>query len=53
LGAVSLALEIDAPTALDVMRAAAYGQDRPVDDVAADLLAGRLTAEDLRRVTSG
>jgi hypothetical protein len=53
MGAVSLALEVDAPTALDVMRAAAYGQDRPVDDVAADLLAGRLTAEDLRRVTSG
>jgi hypothetical protein len=53
MGAVMLALEVDAPTALDVLRAAAYGQDRPVDDVAADLLAGRLAPEQLRRAHAG
>jgi hypothetical protein len=49
MGTIALALEVDAPTALDVLRAAAYGRDRPVDDVAADVLAGTLAAEDLRR----
>jgi hypothetical protein len=49
MGAVGLALEVDVRTALDLMRAAAYGRDRPVDDVAADLLAGRLAPGDLRR----
>jgi hypothetical protein len=34
------------------MRAAAYGEDRPVDDVAADLVAGRLAPLDLRRTAS-
>ena len=52
MGVVGLALEVDAPTALDVLRSVAYGKDRPVDDVAADLLAGRLTADDLRRETA-
>ncbi len=52
MGAVGLALEVDARTALDLLRAAAYGRDRPVDDVAADLLAGRLAPGDLRRAAS-
>jgi hypothetical protein len=52
MGVVGLALEVEAPTALDLMRAAAYGQDRPVDDVAADLLAGRIAPSDLRRAAS-
>ena len=52
MGVLGLALEVEAPTALDLMRAAAYGQDRPVDDVAADLLAGRIAASDLRRAAS-
>jgi hypothetical protein len=52
MGVVALALEVDAPTALDIMRAAAYGEDRPVDDVAADLVAGRLAPLDLRRTAS-
>jgi hypothetical protein len=49
MGLVSLAMEVDAPTALDLLRAGAYGEDRPVDDVAADLVEGRLAPEDLRR----
>jgi hypothetical protein len=31
------------------MRASAYGEERPVEDVAADLVAGRLAAPDLPR----
>jgi hypothetical protein len=49
VGDVCLALDVDAPTALDLMRACAYGTDRPVDDVAADVVAGTLSAADLRR----
>jgi hypothetical protein len=52
MGVIALALEVEAPTALDLMRAAAYGQDRPVDDVAADVLAGRLAVADLQRAAS-
>lgn len=49
VGLVGLALDVDGPTALDLMRACAYGAERPVDDVAADLVAGRLTTADLQR----
>ncbi len=37
-------LEVGAVAALDLMRGAAYGAGRTVDDVAEDVLAGRLTA---------
>lgn len=47
MGKVSVDLEIGAPAALDLMRAAAYGRSGTVDDVAADLLAGTLHATDL------
>jgi hypothetical protein len=49
VGLVGFALGIDGPTALDLMRASAYGAERPVEDVAADLVAGRLAATDLPR----
>jgi hypothetical protein len=42
MGRVGVDLELDAPGALDLMRAYAYGRGRGVDDVAADLLADRL-----------
>lgn len=47
MGQLCLALETDSPTALDVLRAAAYSSGRSVDDLAHDLLRGRLKAEDL------
>jgi hypothetical protein len=47
MGKLSVDLEIDTAAALALMRARAYGTDRSVDDVAADLLAGRLRAADL------
>jgi hypothetical protein len=50
VGLVGLTLDVDAPTALGLMRAAAYGSERPVDDVAADLVTLRLTPGDLTRV---
>jgi hypothetical protein len=50
VGLVGLALDVDAPTSLDLMRACAYAADRTVDD-AADLLEGRLAAADLQRAT--
>jgi hypothetical protein len=46
-GLVSLQLEVDCPAALAVLRAAAYSANRSVDDLAVDLLRGRLRAEDL------
>lgn len=49
VGLVGLALDVDGPTALDLMRACAYAAERPVDDVAADLVGGRLTPTDLQR----
>jgi hypothetical protein len=49
VGLVGLALDVDGPIALDLMRASAYGEERPVEDVAADLVAGRLAAPDLPR----
>jgi hypothetical protein len=48
LGKVSVELDVGIPTALALMRAAAYGSHRTTDDVAGDLLAGRLRAADLR-----
>ncbi|TFV78594.1 ANTAR domain-containing protein [Blastococcus sp. CT_GayMR19] len=41
-------LDLTAPAALALMRAQAYGSGRSVDDVAADLLAGRLRPDQLR-----
>jgi hypothetical protein len=49
LGKVSIELEASATAALDLMRGAAYGSGRTVDDVADDLLTGRLRTADLRR----
>jgi hypothetical protein len=48
LGAVSLALDVDTPTALDLLRATAWSAGSTVDDVAAEVLAGRLDAATLR-----
>jgi hypothetical protein len=48
MGKVAVDLEVGAATALDVLRSAAYGAGRTVDDVAEDLLAGRLQPADLR-----
>jgi hypothetical protein len=42
LGVVGLALEVEPPTALELLRATARATDSTVDDVAADLLDGRL-----------
>ena len=56
MGRLGIDLELDAPAALDLMRAYAYGSGRSVDDVAADLLAGRLRPDELlgdgRRLTA-
>jgi hypothetical protein len=48
LGAVSLALDVDTPMALDLLRATAWSAGTTVDDVAADLLAGRLDPATVR-----
>jgi hypothetical protein len=48
MGKLCVDLELGAPAALAVMRARAYAGDRSVDDVAADVLSGRLPASDLR-----
>jgi hypothetical protein len=47
MGKVGVELEVDTPAALDLMRAAAYGSGRTIEDVAADLLSGALRAVDL------
>jgi hypothetical protein len=47
MGMVSVDLELGAASALGLMRARAYASGRPVDDVAADLLSGRLRPTDL------
>jgi hypothetical protein len=46
-------LQVAAPAALALMRAHAYGSGRSVDDVAADLLAGRLHPPELREKDAG
>jgi hypothetical protein len=48
MGLVALALEQDPATALAVLRAAAYATGRSVDDVAADVLDGRLKPDELQ-----
>jgi hypothetical protein len=45
---VSVDLEVTVATALDLLRARAYGSGRSVDDVAAELLSGALQACDLQ-----
>jgi hypothetical protein len=47
IGKVSLALETEAPAALELMRSAAQSWGRTVDDLAADLLTARLEARAL------
>ena len=44
---VAMALLLDTPDALQVMRAAAVTSGRSVDEVASDLLTGRLQPLDL------
>jgi hypothetical protein len=48
MGTLGADLDLPAPAALALMRAHAYGSSRSVDDVAADLLAGRLRPAELR-----
>jgi hypothetical protein len=48
MGKLGVDLEIGAAGALALMRANAYGQGRSVDDIAADLLAGRVRSLELR-----
>jgi hypothetical protein len=48
LGAVSAALDVGTPTALDLLRATAWSAGSTVDDVAADVLTGRLAPAALR-----
>jgi hypothetical protein len=48
MGRLGMELELTAPAARDLMRAYAYGRDRSIDDVAADLLAGRLQPAELQ-----
>jgi len=47
MGKVGVELEVDAPAALDLLRAAAFGGGRTIEEVAADLLSGQLSATDL------
>ena len=47
MGKLSVDLEVGAPDALTLIRAHAYAAGVTVDDVAEDLLSGRLTAADL------
>jgi hypothetical protein len=48
MGKLSLALDVDRPVALELMRAYASAGDRVVDEVAADVLSRRLRPEDLQ-----
>lgn len=48
-GRVALARQLSTPAALDLLRRAARAADRTVDDVAADVLAGRLDPAGLGR----
>jgi hypothetical protein len=48
MGQVALVLETETAAALALMRATAYATDRTVDDVAADLVEGRLDPRKLR-----
>jgi hypothetical protein len=53
MGSLSMALEVEATEALDLIRARAYGSGVSADDVAAELLAGRLGPHDLRDAAAG
>jgi hypothetical protein len=53
LGTVSMELDVPTREALALLRAAAYAENRTVDDVAADLLAGLLHAKDLNQMDDG
>jgi hypothetical protein len=46
-GMVSLALQLESPDALAVLRSSAYAADRTVDALAAEVVAGRLPAGQL------
>lgn len=48
IGALGVELGLSAPTALALLRAHAHGAARTVDDVAAELLSGRLRTADLQ-----
>lgn len=49
IGRISMARHVATPAALDVLRATARAAGRTVDDVAGDVIAGRLDPADLRR----
>jgi hypothetical protein len=51
-GMVNVGLGLDAEDALDVLRAHAFATDRVVDDVADDLVAGRLSLDELQAPTT-
>jgi hypothetical protein len=53
LSRLGVDLGVSAPTALALLRARAYGEGRSVDEVAADLLSGRLRAVDLEHGVPG
>jgi hypothetical protein len=53
MGRVSLDLDVGAAAALDLLRGGAFAAGRTVDDVAEDLLSGRLDATDLARGLEG
>jgi hypothetical protein len=48
MGSVALALDVAQPVALALLRATAYASNGTVDDVAADVLEGRLDPKELR-----
>jgi hypothetical protein len=48
MGKASVGLQVSTTTALDLLRARAYGSGTSVDDVAAELLSGALRPGDLR-----
>jgi hypothetical protein len=50
MGKISVDLELDSVAALELLRLQAYRAGQSVDDVAADLLAGRFRPADLRPV---
>ena len=47
IGCVAMAQEVSAPAALDVLRAAARAAGRTVDDLAGDVVAGRVDPDEL------
>jgi hypothetical protein len=47
MGKLSVDLQVSAPDALELLRAHAYGRGLTVDDVAEELLSGRLRTKEL------